>query len=739
MIINTNDANIETIGDVTEFKTCIDPKNLEFITTLLSSNLYSHPEQSFIREIVSNAWDAHVEANTTDVPVIIKIDCKNLNSYRYKDYVGDISIRDFGTGLSPERFKEIYCNIGSSTKRESNDFLGGFGIGHWSMMSCSNTAYVNSYYEGKLYMYIITKSGNTIVSNLVATLDTTEKNGVEVILKNRELDKYKESLKYIMFFPNVYIDSNIPNTVDNSNLIKHYNKYAASNICLHNERILLGNVLYPLDESILNKSNSEFIHKLKTSGVVIKFNIGELNITPNRESIIYSTDTIDLINTRIEEAKQEFYSNICKHFTDNFNDLFDYYNFVCEKINYNYLYDKIETNKYTNFTIIITKEELNNDNITYKEKTLGTNDINLIRILFNSRMPTRALVLKDRVITSSFPKCYYEYMLGKNLKFITLKSNNDKNIVLTSSIKKYLSLYYPNHIVLNNFTLEEYKSFLQIDYTNVYNSSNIRDFITEEFYNYIHSKAIQFNPNDSNYLFIKDQVSKEKKNGVTNINNVILYIHDERSRRFKNVEAAIKWMKDKHKGIILAGIKDDIRLELDVFKYRNNINKSIFSIIKANKETIQAIKSYNPSCLTTIDKYMSSKDLSYIKTVIESGIINTYDSLDYDTKQRLDCILNKRDCLLLKQVLALCVGSKLRDLVDTSNTDKELESKLTKLKLILRNSATSISAVYNNSFRNNNLVVRFYMFKVFKYRLDFNRFKEITNNHIIKLFKNEVH
>ena len=39
MIINAQQSNIETIGDIQEFKTGIDPKNLEYITTLLSSNL----------------------------------------------------------------------------------------------------------------------------------------------------------------------------------------------------------------------------------------------------------------------------------------------------------------------------------------------------------------------------------------------------------------------------------------------------------------------------------------------------------------------------------------------------------------------------------------------------------------------------------------------------------------------------------------------------------------------------
>ena len=199
MIINAQQSNIETIGDIQEFKTGIDPKNLEYITTLLSSNLYSEPEKSFIRETVSNAWDSQIEAGTTDIPILVEL----------KD--GNISVRDFGIGLSPDRFKEIWCNIGSSTKRESNEFIGGFGIGRFSALACSDTVYITSYYEGTAYHYIMVKENNSITTNLVATLPTTEKNGVEITIKNvlngnSNIDKYRYALRYIQFFPNIYIN-----------------------------------------------------------------------------------------------------------------------------------------------------------------------------------------------------------------------------------------------------------------------------------------------------------------------------------------------------------------------------------------------------------------------------------------------------------------------------------------------------------------------------------------------------
>ena len=114
MIINQSESEVQVLGDVQKYKVSIDEKNINHIITILSSNLYSNPMQSFLRETVSNALDSQTEAGVFE-PVIITLTDQNL------------SIRDFGTGISPERFENIYINIGSSTKRESNDYIGSFG------------------------------------------------------------------------------------------------------------------------------------------------------------------------------------------------------------------------------------------------------------------------------------------------------------------------------------------------------------------------------------------------------------------------------------------------------------------------------------------------------------------------------------------------------------------------------------------------------------------------------------
>jgi len=120
MILENSRNDVQTIGEVQENQVGIDLKNLDHIITLLSSNLYSNPEASFLRETVCNGIDSHIEAGTKE-PVIVSF----IEDNNYQNF---ISVRDYGTGLSPERFKEVYLNVGSSTKRQSNDYIGAFGI-----------------------------------------------------------------------------------------------------------------------------------------------------------------------------------------------------------------------------------------------------------------------------------------------------------------------------------------------------------------------------------------------------------------------------------------------------------------------------------------------------------------------------------------------------------------------------------------------------------------------------------
>lgn len=583
MIIDTSQGNIEVVGDIKEFKTSIDPKNLEYIITLLSSNLYSDPEQSFIREIVSNAWDSHVEAGNTDTPVIIRF--KNQN------YDKSVTIRDYGTGLSPERFAEVYCNIGSSTKRDSNNFIGGFGIGKYSSLACSNTVYITSYYNGIAYYYVMVKSGNSITTNLLSEMPTVEKNGVEITIRNiSSFVSYEKALDYIVFFPNVYIDG--IDSYINSTKIKRLNHIALSSKKVRH-RLLLGNVLYPCDESLLPRDVSSFLYDISNTGIVVKFEIGELGITPNRENIIYTSDNVDKISSRVRKAKQELLDLIKKNICKDYQNLEDYYNIFKRSLHYNPLEDSINT-KYDGYPI--SSSDIENMGITYKGVNLKDHHLT-INGIYNYQLPKfKAAITEDKIYTSNkLPNRLYGWDYIRSKKILNCKQSTR----LTATIKEFLKKYYSGYVIVDNLTKSDVVDYLS---SNVYELEPkrghlYRDLIIDGVWESLLSKMkdIDFDT-DPDYLTFKASLAANKITTTVKIKETLLHKHNinycsKDILRFSTFQQAIEYIKKLNKGIIIINTDDDLDLWRNIAKIKK------LELFTAKKEVVTEIRALNLRCV----------------------------------------------------------------------------------------------------------------------------------------------
>lgn len=589
MIIDSKQGNIEVVGDIKEFKTSIDPRNLEFITTLLSSNLYSDPEQSFIREIVSNAWDSHVEAGTTNVPVIIK----------FRDTPEDksVTIRDYGTGLSPERFQEVYCMIGSSTKRESNEYIGGFGIGKYSSLACSNTVYITSYYEGIAYYYVMVKSGNQITTNLFMNKPTTEKNGVEITIKGiDDLKPFDKALQYIVFFPNIYIDG-AKSAYINSAKLKRFKNFAAASMGESiPSKLLLGNVLYKCDKYHLSSDAQMFLSAIEYTGIVIKFDVGEINITPNRESIIYSTDTIKIINERIMAAKEELEAMINTYYTKDYDDIREYYNAICETK----IYDPIlgETSS-IGFRVNLF---YNTCNITYKGYNLKK-DITKIRDILQCTLPNyKGTIDGNRIVKK------LSWMLRDRSKLI-----NDKVLILNkdtrliASLKIYLKDNYDSYSIMTDITRQDFEKWLNIEYSSFSAStSNNYKIIIDGIYESLKTRAETLNvEKDKDYIAFKKKLSTNKLSGIIREKEAILYVNTEygykEKKSFKLLSQAVMYIKGLKKGIILTGMDANEHQMSQIAALKG------YTFIKARKDIVSDIRKLNLKCIVDMD-WLINKD-----------------------------------------------------------------------------------------------------------------------------------
>lgn len=611
MIIDNSQGDVRVIGDIKEFKTSIDPRNLEFITTLLSSNLYSQPQQSFIREIVSNAWDSHVEAGTTDQPVILRLKRDS------------ITIRDYGTGISPERFKEIYCNIGSSTKRGTNDYIGGFGIGRFSAVACSSTVYITSYYNGVAYHYMMVKSNNTITINLLMESNTDEKNGVEVSIKNiYDINPYVKALSSITFFPNVYIDCEFANY--NSFKIKRFKNFAVCSNSLE-QRLLLGNVLYPVKLNTgFSTETGIILSKLSNTGVVIRFDIGELDITPNRENIIYNSKSISVIESRVKEAWNEMLDIVKPHIAKDYDDIREYADVLNRDICADFI-NGIYNTTYSVSSVRINFLELPEAHITFKGEDYRK-EASTIRSILGFIVPNfKGFVDCDTIITSTKRYSVSRYCTLKEKKILCL--NRDARLL--PIVKNYLKEHYNKYTVISDITRDEFKNWAKESGPILYNNLSTKaPLIISHIYDYLMSGVKRLDLNtDSDFLKYK-QHARENRPKTPVLKNVILYCYEiyegscdyqfKRIREFKTIDAAVEHIKKEKKGIIINNYLGDS----DTFlKYVSRQRGYIY--IEAKKEVVEYLRKLNLSCVINNDWLLYGDPiLSCVKTIRSSKLAN---------------------------------------------------------------------------------------------------------------------
>lgn len=333
MITEAVKSQAKIVGDIQENKVGINSENIDFISHLLTTNLYSKPLVSFFRETIANAFDSNLESGDDKKPILVLFQpSSTIDNFSYISTIGKIdiriSIRDYGTGLSPERFDLIYKNIGSSTKRESNDFIGMFGIGRFSCLSVSPNVEITSYYNGTKTIYFMYKNGSAINVDKCYESSTNEPNGLEVSLKtNTTIENIKEALYNVQFFDTVVVKSETSITTL-KNIVEMFN--ARKNVSFKNFSfcnkvgketvegyIRMGNVLY---------ENPSRDYRFRTERMILTVPMGSVDIVPSREKLQLTKKTEQQLMDSMEAARKELTDYLNNTFENEDIDLLTYLN-----------------------------------------------------------------------------------------------------------------------------------------------------------------------------------------------------------------------------------------------------------------------------------------------------------------------------------------------------------------------------------------------------------------------------
>lgn len=325
-------GEIERIGIQTDqaFTIKFDAK----MAKILADGLYSDKVQSVIRELSCNAWDSHVEAGNMNQPFEVHIP-NTIEPW--------FSVKDYGVGLTHEQVISIYTCYGASTKTNSNAVIGQLGLGSKSPFSICNAFDVSSRKDGVENHYSMYKDelGMPSVAHLGSS-PTTEPNGVTVKMpvhgeQRREFtDKAKEVFKWFAVKPIVQgIDGLVIEQIAYSYEGKdwairkpskdHYGYYRTGKPVA-----LMGMVAYPLDLNSIPGLDDSYT-MLMDMPLVLRFEIGDLEVAANREALGYDSRTCDNIKARlatlVTELGQRFEREISTAATlwqakKKFNDIF---------------------------------------------------------------------------------------------------------------------------------------------------------------------------------------------------------------------------------------------------------------------------------------------------------------------------------------------------------------------------------------------------------------------------------
>jgi hypothetical protein len=158
--------------------------------------------------------------------------------------------------------------------------------------------------------YMMYEGEDTNTIDLLYEAETTEGNGVKIIIPVKYSDRYtflKKIKEQLCYFESVYFDVPDDNSITNDFVISRHTHFQFSEMSTDDKlHICLDNVYYPLDFEKIGIDRIEF-------PVALRFSLSDgLYPTPNRESLRYTQEAKQIILTKL--------SNVADYFITKYNE-----------------------------------------------------------------------------------------------------------------------------------------------------------------------------------------------------------------------------------------------------------------------------------------------------------------------------------------------------------------------------------------------------------------------------------
>jgi len=306
MKIRETTSKVERSGEFKEttFKIKASAKAFD----ILSSRLYTNVPLAIVRELSTNAWDAHVEAKTTSTPFKVHLP-NNTEPY--------FNIRDFGTGLSLKQIQNLYTTYFDSDKTDSNEFTGALGLGSKSPFAYGDSFTVTSYYKKTKFVFSMFKNEQGLPTVALMNQEKTkEPNGLEVQLavKREDFKAFTDVAQQLYpYFPRT---PSISGAKINLKLAlrkpilegkgwrlfepeKTRYSYYYADTPGNRSVAIMGNIAYPIQKE---QFKTEPYRALVHTPLYLYFDIGDLEMAANREELHYSDFTTKAMKKKLDRV-----------------------------------------------------------------------------------------------------------------------------------------------------------------------------------------------------------------------------------------------------------------------------------------------------------------------------------------------------------------------------------------------------------------------------------------------------
>lgn len=280
----------------------------ENLFRMLTDSLYADKHEAIIRELFSNALDAHASVNKRDVPFRVCFPT---------DLSGELIIRDFGPGISKRDIYDVYIHYARSTKTNTNAQVGCYGLGSKTPLCLVSSFTVKSYHAGVASTYCVFLNERRVPAILhVSDQPCGDETGLEIAftVSKDDVSTFASAIRRVCRFYAVrpvilnqeisYDEPRVRFQLGPARFVENLGQPLS---------VLYGQLCYPVSGSAFSSALRAFgmMAELTTSerqfiglidafhGLLLETEIGELELSVSRESLQYTATTCRAILSKL--------------------------------------------------------------------------------------------------------------------------------------------------------------------------------------------------------------------------------------------------------------------------------------------------------------------------------------------------------------------------------------------------------------------------------------------------------